>query len=167
MLRAGTRYARSVIFRAKRGSSGRAGGCETTGRATGWRSFAAYFVAEKSAGLQVNSHVEKLSQSVCKRSSGDRLWCGSCHDPHTVPAPAERAAWYRSRCLTCHATAECDRGFDCTSCHMLKNRAIDAGHGVFTDHSIPRVAARAATGAPAKAPAQGAADSWQLAGSPR
>jgi hypothetical protein len=38
---------------------------------------------------------------------------------------------------------------------MPKNRAADAGHGVFTDHSIPRV--------PARAPARPAA-SWTLRG---
>jgi hypothetical protein len=117
--------------------------------------FVAYFVSTGEGGFQANSHVEQLAKSACKRSAGDRLWCGTCHDPHTEPAPAERAAWFRAKCLTCHETAQCSRGFDCAGCHMPKSRAIDAGHGVFTDHSVPRV--------PGRARAQAAA-SWNLRG---
>jgi hypothetical protein len=101
--------------------------------------FVAVFVPVNSSGFQVNSHVEKLAESTCKRAAGDRMWCGTCHDPHTVPAASERAAWYRVKCLTCHQTSQCNRGFDCTTCHMPKDRAADANHGVFTDHSIPRI----------------------------
>jgi tetratricopeptide (TPR) repeat protein len=117
--------------------------------------FVAIFVPVNSEGFQVNSHFEKLAESMCKRAAGDRLWCGTCHYPHTIPAPAERAAWFRAKCLTCHRTAQCDRGFDCTACHMPKNRAADANHGVFTDHSIPRV--------PGSVRNQSAA-SWRLRG---
>jgi tetratricopeptide (TPR) repeat protein len=100
--------------------------------------FAAIIVPAERMEFQVNSHVEKLAESGCKRAAGDRLWCGSCHDAHTVPAPSERAAYFRGKCLSCHGPAECERGFDCTACHMPKNPAADAGHGVFTDHAIPR-----------------------------
>ena len=118
--------------------------------------FVAYFVPTAPGDFQVNSHVEKLAESVCKRSAGERLWCGTCHDPHTVPAPSERAAWFRGKCLTCHAASQCARGPDCTACHMPKSPAADAaGHGVFTDHSIPRV--------PGRGRAQPAA-SWNLRG---
>ena len=117
--------------------------------------FAAYFVPTGQNDFQVNSHVEKLAESACKRSAGDRLWCGTCHDPHTVTAPAERAAWFHAKCRSCHEAAQCARGFDCVACHMPKNPAADAGHGVFTDHSIPRIAGRAR--------AQPAA-SWKLRG---
>ncbi|HEU5021473.1 MAG TPA: multiheme c-type cytochrome [Bryobacteraceae bacterium] len=114
--------------------------------------FAAYFVRDEPAPLNVNSHVEKLALSMCKRASGDKLWCGSCHDPHEVPAPAERAAYFRGKCLSCHQTSQCDRGFDCASCHMPKSTAADA-HGVFTDHSIPRVPRKGST-----------VSSWRLRG---
>ncbi len=106
--------------------------------------FAAYFVRDDPAPLNVNSHVEKLALSECKRASGDKLWCGSCHDPHEVPAPSERAAYFRGRCLSCHQTSQCNRGFDCASCHMPKSTAADA-HGVFTDHSIPRIPRKPST----------------------
>jgi hypothetical protein len=105
--------------------------------------FVAYFVPTAAGEFQVNSHVEKLAQSACKREAGDSLWCGTCHDPHRVPSASERAAWFRAKCLGCHEQTECARGFDCAGCHMPKNSAADAGgHGVFTDHSIPRIRRR-------------------------
>jgi len=100
--------------------------------------FAAYFVLMEQGAFQVNSHVEKLAASACKRASGDKLWCGSCHDPHSLPAASEKAAYFRARCLACHKPEHCQRGPDCAGCHMPRNPAADAGHGVFTDHSIPR-----------------------------
>ena len=100
--------------------------------------FVAHIVPAEREEFQVNSHVEKLAESGCKRSAGDRMWCGSCHDPHSVPAPSERAAYFRAKCLGCHEAGDCGRGFDCSGCHMPKNPAVDAGHGVFTDHAIPR-----------------------------
>lgn len=99
-----------------------------------------------SAGMRVTSHVENLAQSQCKQASGDKLWCGTCHDPHTVPAPEARVGWYRSKCLTCHATQACkapsalrrQRNDDCAACHMPRNPVTDAQHVVYTNHAIPR-----------------------------
>jgi len=109
--------------------------------------FATVFVRSGGApGMRVTSHVEKLAQSACKRASGDRLWCGSCHDPHSVPKPSEKAAWFRTKCLVCHEASACREepvrrkanGDDCTACHMPRSTVMDADHVVFTDHSIPR-----------------------------
>ncbi len=83
------------------------------------------------ADLKVTSHVEKLAASVCKTKAGDRLWCGSCHDPHSNTDKTQQA------CLSCHAQAH-RQTETCATCHMPKARAIDANHGVMTDHSIPR-----------------------------
>ncbi len=116
--------------------------------------YVAYLVSTEPGGFRVTSHVEKLALSACKRAAGDRLWCGSCHDVHTVPLAAEKAAWYRAKCLNCHQEKQCARGFDCAGCHMPRSAASDAGHGVFTDHSIPRVAQEAPK----------AAASWTLRG---
>jgi tetratricopeptide (TPR) repeat protein len=99
-----------------------------------------------SAGMKVTSHAENLAQSACKQSAGDRLWCGSCHDPHAPPEPQARAAWFRSKCQSCHAANACRapaaarraRANDCTACHMPRNPVSDAEHVVYTDHSIPR-----------------------------
>jgi len=97
-------------------------------------------------GMRVTSHFEKLAQSACKRAAGDKLWCGSCHDPHSVPAAADRAAWFRTKCLSCHAPNACTempvnrarRQDDCIACHMPKSAVNDAQDVVYTDHSIPR-----------------------------
>jgi hypothetical protein len=96
--------------------------------------------------MRVTSHVENLAQSACKQASGDRLWCGTCHDPHTLPTAAQRVSWFRSKCLTCHQVDTCTapsaarkaKGDDCASCHMPRNPVTDAQHVVYTDHSIPR-----------------------------
>jgi Tfp pilus assembly protein PilF len=96
--------------------------------------------------LRVTSHVENLAQSACKRASGDKLWCGTCHDPHTTPEPVAKAAYFRGKCLTCHQTREChaadearlDNGDNCVACHMPRGPTSDIQHVVFTDHSIRR-----------------------------
>ena len=67
----------------------------------------AVFVWSGGADMNVTSHFERLSESACKKASGDRLWCGSCHDPHRAPAEAERAGFYRAKCLQCHQAADC------------------------------------------------------------
>jgi tetratricopeptide (TPR) repeat protein len=97
-------------------------------------------------GMRVTSHFEKLAQSACQRGSGDKLWCGTCHDPHTLPGVGDRAAWFRRKCESCHAEDACQetranrihRQDDCTACHMPKSAVTDAEHVVYTDHSIPR-----------------------------
>jgi predicted CXXCH cytochrome family protein len=112
--------------------------------------------ANASAGMKVTSHVENLAQSACKRGSGDRLWCGTCHDPHTTPKASERLAWFRQKCLGCHDTGACKetkagrsaRQDDCMSCHMPRNPVIDAQHVTYTDHSIPRRPRRVESSAP-------------------
>jgi hypothetical protein len=98
----------------------------------------AFVRATSSPGMKVTSHVEDLAQSACSRSSGGRLWCGTCHDPHVVPTQAEKAAWFRSKCQTCHAPSVCQRGDNCIACHMPGTPVTDADHVVYTDHSIPR-----------------------------
>jgi hypothetical protein len=105
--------------------------------------YLAVFVgAGERSNIRVNSHAEALSESRCRRSSGEQLWCGTCHDPHGGPVD------YRIKCLGCHAPAACPKvrgehqgrnaAADCIGCHMPKARAYDGGHTVFTDHSIPR-----------------------------
>ena len=44
--------------------------------------------------MTVTGHVEKLAASMCKQKSGDRMWCGSCHDPHQLPKRGEAASWF-------------------------------------------------------------------------
>lgn len=100
------------------------------------------YVSAQPAGktLKVVSHAEQLALSVCARSSGDRMWCGTCHNPHEKPAdPAE---YFRTRCLSCHgatlASVHAAPGRDCVACHMPRLAARDGGHTAFTDHRIAR-----------------------------
>lgn len=88
------------------------------------------------------SQFQALSMSACKRKSGDRMWCGTCHDPHEEPAEADKAAYYRSKCLNCHgepfaAKHHADKP-DCTSCHMPSLPSVDVAHTEGTDHRIRR-----------------------------
>ena len=100
----------------------------------------------KDDGIKVIGHFEKLWQSRCKQVSGDRLWCGTCHDPHAVPPATEKAAYFRAKCLSCHEAKPASehaklaesQDNDCAACHMPKTRARDGGHSAFTDHSMPR-----------------------------
>jgi predicted CXXCH cytochrome family protein len=85
------------------------------------------------------SHVESLAVSACKRRSGDRMSCLSCHDPHVQPEPAARVAYYRARCLQCHgplAAGHHDEAPDCTACHMPRVESADISHTAVTDHRI-------------------------------
>jgi Tfp pilus assembly protein PilF len=89
--------------------------------------------------------VEQMHESRCYRESRGRLGCISCHDPHRMPAAGEAVAYYRGRCLECHADRGCsiplsDRGRadDCAGCHLPRLRSTDVFHGVTTDHRVPR-----------------------------
>ncbi len=107
------------------------------------------------------SQFEALSLSACKRKSGDKMWCGSCHDPHAEPAPAEKVAYYRGKCVACHgetfaAKHHADKP-GCTGCHMPSLPSKDVAHTEGTDHRIgqypnaeplPQLEVRGTPGAP-------------------
>jgi tetratricopeptide (TPR) repeat protein len=95
--------------------------------------YVVFFTADHGA-MKATSHYERLEASACKQASGDKLWCGTCHSPH-------RRIATNSACQSCHQPNECERGPGCSSCHMPKKPVVDGGHGVLTDHSIPRRAA--------------------------
>jgi predicted CXXCH cytochrome family protein len=59
--------------------------------------------------FKVIGHFEGLWQSRCKRMGGDKLWCGTCHNPHVTVDPAQKAAYYREKCFTCHTEASFPR----------------------------------------------------------
>ncbi len=104
--------------------------------------YLSYFVyADENMMTRGVSEIEELSLSKCKRMSGDRMSCMSCHDPHFSPPPEQKAAFYRSKCLACHtgakyATAHFTSNPDCTSCHMPKGKAEKMPHIAWTDHRI-------------------------------
>ena len=87
------------------------------------------------------SEVEQLSQSTCKRNSGDQMSCMSCHDPHYTPDETHKVAYFRGKCLACHnrpefATTHHPENPDCTSCHMPRTGARNVLHVAWTDHRI-------------------------------
>ncbi len=103
---------------------------------------AVYFVRTQQPGgdTRATSQYEALLRSACKRASGDRMTCTTCHDPHSDPAPAERVAYFRARCLACHtsptlATHHPEQQ-DCATCHMPTRKTSDISHEQVTDHNI-------------------------------
>jgi Flp pilus assembly protein TadD len=93
-------------------------------------------------------HVEQMESSRCFRASSGQLGCISCHDPHRLPPPSTKAAYYRERCLTCHEQRGCalpsaeqqarGRGGDCVACHMPRPAISNIPHTAATDHRILR-----------------------------
>ena len=76
------------------------------------------------------NHVVQMHQSQCfqQTSGANKLGCISCHDPHVFVPPEQRAAYYRPRCLECHAAHGCtvpeatrrkqSKDDNCIQCHM-------------------------------------------------
>lgn len=95
--------------------------------------------------------VEQMLSSRCYQLSAGQMSCNSCHAPHTVPEEAEKAAYYKSRCISCHdgqGHSECDLALDerikqsqdddCTQCHMPSLPTVDVPHTSQTDHRVLR-----------------------------
>jgi tetratricopeptide (TPR) repeat protein len=104
-----------------------------------------YFVLAgnpQSETVQALSQVEALSLSMCKRKSGDKMWCVSCHDPHREPSAEEKVQYYRAKCLNCHGEAFAAKHHvnkpDCTQCHMPPLPSQAVAHTQSTDHRILR-----------------------------
>jgi hypothetical protein len=99
-------------------------------------------------GLKLVGQVEQMKSSRCFRASQGRLGCTSCHDPHQVPDPEERIAYFRDQCLACHEHSGCklpepvrlarDRADACAGCHMPALTSTDIAHTAVTDHRILR-----------------------------
>ena len=96
--------------------------------------------AGEQSPFQVVSHVEQLALSRCAQVSGQQLWCGTCHNPHS--SSNNPAAEISKRCISCHEenldASHLALAKDCTRCHMSKRQSHDSGHSAFTDHRITR-----------------------------
>ena len=92
------------------------------------------------------SHVQQMHASRCYRESEGRLGCISCHDPHSVPSPDERVAFYRDRCVNCHTAESClgepvaraSVDDSCVDCHMPARDTETISHVSQTDHRVIR-----------------------------
>ena len=84
--------------------------------------------------------------SKCYRSSGGKLSCISCHDPHVQPSHEKAPAYYRGKCLICHTDTSCTAPLasrqqtsppdDCVGCHMPKRDVTEISHASLTNHRI-------------------------------
>ena len=106
------------------------------------RDYAVYFVKAQQVGggRRATSQYEALLRSACRRASGERMTCTTCHDPHSEPEPAERVGYFRARCLSCHTGAKMETHHaeqrDCAVCHMPSRGTTDISHEQVTDHDI-------------------------------
>ena len=89
-------------------------------------------------GDKAVSQSEQLSLSRCARESSGRLWCGTCHNPHS--SATNRGEEVRAVCLTCHAalftTQEHPPAAECASCHMPRVRPSNIAHAAITSHRL-------------------------------
>ena len=73
------------------------------------------------------------------------MHCLTCHDPHVQPR-ATSIAYYRKKCLGCHAESACklplkirtaqNKQDDCAGCHMPKRDIQVISHSSATNHRI-------------------------------
>jgi hypothetical protein len=97
-----------------------------------------------SEDMTVVGHIEQLRQSACYKNS-EAMTCLTCHDPHAKEKPADSVAFYRQKCLDCHAEKGCklakaqrltkEPQDNCAACHMPRGDT-DIPHVAFTHHRI-------------------------------
>jgi hypothetical protein len=104
------------------------------------------------------SQSEQLSLSRCARESAGRLWCGTCHDPHSTAT--NRAQEVRTACLTCHeplfAAQKHKPATECVSCHMPGIRPSNIAHAAITSHRLSLASTK-----PASAPKSADLTAWR------
>ncbi|MCI0459694.1 MAG: tetratricopeptide repeat protein [Gemmataceae bacterium] len=113
------------------------------------RQFWSIFVRPRSSdeAMPFVGQVEQLDGSRCFQASRGSMGCISCHDPHALPSRGQRVAYYRTRCLSCHADQGCrlpasvrrqqQPDESCIACHMPA-RDTEVLHTAVTDHRILR-----------------------------
>lgn len=89
---------------------------------------------------------EQMCSSQCFKHSKGAMGCTTCHDPHSLPDPAKKTAFYRERCMSCHHKRDCSlphperqkNGDNCVACHMPRTDSTDISHTSISDHRILR-----------------------------
>jgi predicted CXXCH cytochrome family protein len=98
-----------------------------------------YVDDHREPGEKIVSQVEQLARSRCARESDNKLWCGTCHDPHGS-TNKNRASQVNAVCKSCHgglSTSTHPSGTaDCVACHMPRLGPNDVAHAGSTDHQI-------------------------------
>ncbi len=112
--------------------------------------FWSMFVPSSTSGTnKFASQPEQMHDSRCYRASDGQLGCISCHDPHLMPPPDQKTAYFRDRCLACHSEKGCrlpvsvrasqrTPADDCIGCHMPRSSSSNNAHVATTNHRIPR-----------------------------
>ena len=109
-----------------------------------------YALTGETDQMTVVGHVDQLRQSACYQKSGGRkseMTCVTCHDPHAKAKPADPVAFYRQKCIDCHAKKPCglppaerlkqNPADNCAACHMPRGDT-EIPHVAFTHHRIGR-----------------------------
>jgi hypothetical protein len=109
--------------------------------------FALPLTPESPRASPLLEHFSLMKLSKCFTSSGGRMSCLTCHDPHVEPR-LNASAYYRQRCFTCHTEKSCTLPLrvrsrnssqdDCTACHMPRRSLNLISHAALTDHRIVR-----------------------------
>ena len=91
-------------------------------------------------------HYLLMRLSKCYRNSKGKLGCLSCHDPHVQPSDQKAPAYFREKCMSCHADRSCTFPLtarrqtnppdNCVGCHMPKRDLKVISHSVLTNHRI-------------------------------
>lgn len=94
----------------------------------------------KTASGEAVTQAAELAESKCARSSGGKLWCGSCHHPHGPAVDRQREV--RAVCMSCHPSlskaAHPHPQPECVSCHLPARSTTNIAHVAATDHRIQR-----------------------------
>jgi tetratricopeptide (TPR) repeat protein len=105
----------------------------------------AIFKLPQTGEADLLEHNAAMKASKCFRESNGKLSCLTCHNVHAAIEPAQKAEFYRARCLTCHSNQSCklpfaqrvsSRGNDCAGCHMPKRATTQIAHSALTNHRI-------------------------------